>query len=84
VNDRFIIPEKIIIIKEKKRNYINNINYYDKDDKTSEWLYDTGAGKHNNFTWLNNYIHFKKKDVQMGRCVAVKENTKIDYNNKIQ
>ncbi|KAG4093438.1 hypothetical protein H8356DRAFT_1354327 [Neocallimastix lanati (nom. inval.)] len=66
------------------RNYINNIKYYDKDDKTSEWLYDTGAGKHNNFTWLNNYIHFKKKDVQMGRCVAVKENTKIDYNNKIQ
>jgi len=47
VNDRLIIPEELIIPKKKEELYVNNINYYEEDDKTSEWLYDTDVGEHN-------------------------------------
>jgi len=43
VNDSFIIPKEITIPKKKEELYVNNINYYEEDDKTSEWLHDIGA-----------------------------------------
>jgi len=48
---------------EKEELYINNINYYEVDDKISKWLYDMGTGDYmtNNFTLLNNYIYCKIK-----------------------
>ena len=63
VNDSFIIQEEIIILKKKEELYENNINYYEEDDKTSEWLYNTGAEEHitNDFNLLNNFIHCKIK-----------------------
>ena len=59
VNDSFIIPKEITIPNKKEELYVNNINYYEENDKTSEWLYDTGAGEHitNDFNLLNNFIH---------------------------
>ena len=63
VNDSSIIPKEITIPNKKEELYVNNINYYEENDKTSEWLYDTGAGEHitNDFNLLNNFIHCKIK-----------------------